>query len=65
MTNCERLEQAGLMEPDADLSSEQRDAIESLTSGEVDSLISTKAKLGSVFHAQPSSDIKFGVLVDQ
>lgn len=49
MTNRERLEQSGLIEPDADLTKEQEDAIESLTSGEVDALISTKDKLSPVF----------------
>ena len=49
MTNRERLEQEGLIDPDADFTSEQRDAVESLTSEEVDALISAKYKLEPVF----------------
>lgn len=47
--NKEILEQAGLIAPNADLTSEQNDAIESLTSEEVEALLSTKNKLGPVF----------------
>jgi hypothetical protein len=64
MTNRERLEQAGLIDPNADLSPEQDNAIDSLTSEEVDALISTKSKLGPVFQGQRSSDIRFGLLID-
>ena len=49
ITNRERLEQAGLIDPDADLTQEQADAVESLTSGEVDALISAKDKLEPSF----------------
>jgi hypothetical protein len=64
MTNRERLEQVGLVDPDAALSQEQEDAIERLTSEEVDALISVKAKLGPVFQGQ-SVGIRCGLLIDQ
>ena len=62
MTNRERLEQAGLIDPDADLTSEQNDAVESLTSGEVDALISAKDKLEPSF-GQSSMFPNFGLIV--
>ena len=64
MTNRERLEEAGLIDPKGVLSKEQEDAIESLTSEEVDALISTKAKLGSVFQGE-SAGPRCGVVGDQ
>lgn len=65
MTNRETLEQAGLIEPNADLTQEQWDAIDSLTDEEVDALISTRSKLGPVFQGQRADIIHFGVLIDQ
>jgi hypothetical protein len=65
VTNRETLEQAGLLDPNADLTQEQWDAIDSLTSGEVDALISTKSKLGPVFQGQKGNFIFFGLLIDQ
>jgi hypothetical protein len=63
-TNRDRLEQADLIDPDADLSTEQEQAIESLTSGEVDALISTKAKLGPVFRSADVIGIKLHGLLE-
>lgn len=65
MTNRETLEQAGLLEPNADLTQEQWDAVDSLTDEEVDALISTRSKLGPAFHGQRADVIHFGVLIDQ
>jgi hypothetical protein len=63
MTNREILEQADLIDPSAQLSQAQSDAIESLTTAEVDSLISTKGKLGPVFHNQAVTGVRFhGIL---
>jgi hypothetical protein len=64
MTNRERLEQGGLIDPDADYTSEQNDAVESLTSGEVDALISARDKLEPVFGGQ-SIFPRFGLLIDR
>lgn len=49
MTNRERLENAGIVDPDATWSQQQTNAIESLTAGEVDALISVKDKVDDVF----------------
>jgi hypothetical protein len=65
VTNRETLEQAGLLAPNADLTQEQWDAIDSLTDEEVDALISTRAKLGPVFQGQRADSIFFGLLIDQ
>jgi hypothetical protein len=64
-TNRWKLEQAGLIDPDADLSPEQANAIDSLTNEEVDALISARAKLGPVFQGQRPYSIRFGVLIDK
>lgn len=48
-TNREILEGAGLYSPDPQMTQQQIDAIESLTSEEVEALISAKAKLGPTF----------------
>ena len=63
ITNRQRLEQEGLIDPDADLTSEENDAVESLTSAEVDALISAKYKLEPVFGQ--SIYPRFGLLVDR
>jgi len=49
MTNRERLENAGIVDPDATWSQQQTNAIESLTSGEVEALISVREKIDAVF----------------
>ena len=49
MTNRERLENAGIVDPNATWSQQQTNAIESLTAGEVDALISVKDKVEDVF----------------
>ena len=49
MTNLEKLQQAGLVDDDYELNDSEQDAIESLTDNEVDSLISSKDKLGEHF----------------
>lgn len=49
MTSLERLTQAGLVEPTHQFDQDEKDAIESLTSGEVEALISSKEKLGEDF----------------
>jgi hypothetical protein len=49
MTNLERLKQAGLVPDDYEFEGEDETAIESLSSQEVDSLISSKEKLGEDF----------------
>ena len=49
MTNLDRLEQAGLVEPNYQFDQDEKDAIESLSSAEVDALISSKEKLGEDF----------------
>jgi hypothetical protein len=45
LTKRERLESAGLLKPDAELTQEQLDAVESLTDDEIDALISVDKKL--------------------
>jgi len=64
MTNRERLESWGLIEPDADLTNDQTQAIESLTSGEVDGLISTKSKLGPAFRGVSVPGVMFHTLLE-
>ena len=49
MTNLERLKQAGMVPDDYEFNSSEEAAIESLSSQEVDSLISSKNKLGEDF----------------
>jgi len=49
MTNLERLKQAGLVPNDYEFDEGEQTAIESLSSQEVDSLISSKNKLGEDF----------------
>jgi len=49
MTNLERLKQAGLVPDDYEFDASEQAAIESLSNQEVDSLISSKEKLGEDF----------------
>lgn len=49
MTNLERLKQAGLVPNDYEFDSDEQAAIESLSTQEVESLISSKNKLGEDF----------------
>jgi hypothetical protein len=49
MTNLEKLQEANLVDADYKLNEKDREAIESLTDTEVDSLISSKEKLGESF----------------
>lgn len=49
MTNLEKLQEANLVDADYKLNEKDREAIESLTDSEVDSLISSKEKLGESF----------------
>lgn len=49
MSNLERLQQAGVVPDDYEFSESEKSTIESLSSQEVDSLISTKNKLGDDF----------------
>ena len=49
MTNLEKLQQAGLVDDKYKFSAEEKEAIESLTTAEVNHLISSKEKLGESF----------------
>jgi hypothetical protein len=49
MTNLEKLQKADVVDDDYKLSDSEKDAIESLTDTEIDSIISTKEKLGESF----------------
>jgi hypothetical protein len=49
MTNLEKLEEAGLVAYGHKFDDDEKDAIESLSEDEVDSLISGKEKLGEAF----------------
>lgn len=49
MKNRERLAEAKILTHDAELSSEQEEAIENLTAEEIDTLISVKNKVADVF----------------
>lgn len=46
MTNLERLTRAGIIKPNAKLSQEQKDALESLSTEDLEKLASVKKKLG-------------------
>jgi hypothetical protein len=52
-SNRKRLEQAGILDRTKELSQDQNDAIESLSPGEIDQLISINEKLS---HQIPESD---------
>ncbi|HEY6121802.1 MAG TPA: hypothetical protein VIV66_17730 [Pyrinomonadaceae bacterium] len=49
MTNLERLKQAGLVPEDYEFDEDEKTTIESLSTQEVESLISSKNKLGEDF----------------
>lgn len=49
MTNIERLTDAGVVPPDHKFDEEEKKALESLSTHEVDALISSKRKLGEDF----------------
>jgi len=49
MTNVERLQQAGLIETDHPLTSDEVNSVNQLSPAEVDALISVRAKLGDDF----------------
>ncbi|HEY3040130.1 MAG TPA: hypothetical protein VGJ66_15430 [Pyrinomonadaceae bacterium] len=49
MTNLEKLQQANLVDDDYEFNKNEQDAIESLSDSEVESLISSKEKLGESF----------------
>lgn len=49
MTNIERLQQAGLVEVDHQLTPDEINSVNQLSSAEVDALISIRAKLGDDF----------------
>lgn len=51
MRNRKKFERAGMIDPEANLTPEQGDAIESLTAQEVASLISAKKKLSNAWSA--------------
>jgi len=51
MSNCERLSDAGVLHPEHGFEKKELEAIEELTSQEVDTLISLKEKMG-----EPSDD---------
>lgn len=49
MTNLEKLQEAGLVDEDYKFTAKEKEAIESLTTAEVNHLISSKEKLGESF----------------
>ncbi len=49
MTNLERLQKAGVVDDDYEFDQKEEAVIESLSSSEVDSIISSKEKLGEHF----------------
>ena len=49
MTKRERLENAGIVDPNATWTQQQTEAIEDLTQAEIDALISVKEKTDDVF----------------
>ena len=60
MTNRERLENAGIVDPNATWNQQQTDAIEGLSEEEVDALISVREKLGNIFPTtgEPSAPVQ-------
>ena len=60
--NIDRLRSAGIVTPDAVLTPEEENLLYSLTTAEVDALISVKNKLGAAFlgkHVAPRPDFIF------
>jgi hypothetical protein len=60
--NIDRLRSAGIITPDAVLTPDEENALYSLTSTEVDAIISARNKLGTAFvnkHISPRPDFIF------
>lgn len=60
MTNHEKLDAAGLINPDYDFSDEDKAVLESLSDDEVDALISVQQKVNAA--KDNGQDIAFGIL---
>ena len=60
MTNHEKLDAAGLINPDHDFSDEDKKVLESLSDDEVDALISVQKKVNDA--KDGGQDIAFGIL---
>ncbi len=60
MTNHEKLDAAGMINPDHDFSEEDKKVLETLTPEEVDALISAQKKVNAAKDA--GQDIAFGIL---
>ena len=61
MSNRERLENAGILDPNRNLTNEQYEAIESLSEVEVDQLISIKNKLADISRNDPPGGLQPGI----
>ena len=57
MRNRKKFERAGMIDPGAELTPEQSDAVENLTAQEVESLISAKKKLNDAWRGAKSRGI--------
>lgn len=60
MTNHEKLDAAGMINPDHDFSDEDKQVLETLTPEEVEALISAQKKVNTAKDA--GQDIAFGIL---
>lgn len=60
MTNHEKLDAAGLINPDYDFSDEEKAVLESLSDDEVDALISVQKKVNDA--KDSGQDVAFGIL---
>ncbi len=60
MTNHEKLDAAGMINPDHDFSDEDKKVLETLTPEEVEALISAQKKVNAAKDA--GQDIAFGIL---
>lgn len=60
MTNHNKLDAAGLINPDHDFSDEEKAVLETLTEDEVDALISVQQKVDDAKSA--GQDVAFGIL---
>jgi len=60
MTNHEKLDAAGLINPDYEFSDEEKAVLESLSDDEVDALISVQQKVNDA--KDDGQDIAFGIL---
>ena len=61
MTNRERLEEAGILDPNQNLTEGQYDALEDLYEWEVDRMISIKDKLEDLTENDPGGPIQPGI----